>query len=150
MTKKEAITDFLSRKKFAIYGVSRNNRKFGNAILKDLRKKGYELKPVHPECDNLENEKCYKNLRDIPSQVDGVILSIKPEEVKKVVNDIYAAGIKRVWMQQGSESKEAIEYCIQNGITVISGECILMFAEPMVFFHRAHKWIWGVIGKLPK
>jgi predicted CoA-binding protein len=149
MTKKEAIFDFLSQKKFAIIGVSRNSRKFGNAILKDMRKKGYHLIPVHPEADKLEGEKCYKSLSDIPFPVDGAILNIKPDETEKVVEDINSAGIKRVWMQQGSGSKKAIEYCINYGISVISGECIFMFAQPMEFFHRAHRWVWGVIGKLP-
>lgn len=149
MTKKEAIEDFLSQKKFAILGVSRKPHKFGNAILKGMIKKGYNIIPVHPEVDTLENEKCYKSLFDIPFPVDGVILCIQPEASEKAIEEINAVGIKRVWMQQGSDSKNAIEYCIKNGISVISRECILMFAEPMEFFHRFHRWIWGAIGKLP-
>jgi hypothetical protein len=31
----------------------------------------------------------------------------------------------------------------------VHGECILMFAEPAAFFHRAHRWIWRMLGKLP-
>lgn len=150
MTKKQAIDDFLSQKNLAILGVSRNPRKFGNAVLKGMKTKGYNIIPVHPVAEAIENEKCYKSLSEIPFPVDGAILSIKPEAVEKAVEEINAAGIKRIWMQQGSESKNAIEYCIKNGISVISGECILMFAQPMEFFHRAHRWVWGVIGKLPK
>jgi len=149
MTKKEAISDFLSQKRFALYGVSRNKHKFGNAILKELRNKGYELILIHPECDMLENDKCYRSLRDIPATVDGVILSIKPEQTEKVVKEINDAGIKRVWMQQGSGSPTAVELCKSNGISVIDKECILMFAEPAQFFHRFHRWIWGAIGRLP-
>ena len=150
MTKKQAIDDFLAQKKFAILGVSRNPRKFGNAILTGMRIKGYEIIPVHPAADMLEKEKCYISISDIPFPVDGVILSIQPEETEKTIDEIKAAGIKRVWMQQGSSSKPAIEKCIKYGITVISGECILMFAQPMEFFHRAHRWVWGAIGMLPK
>ena len=150
MTKKQAIDDFLAQKNIAVLGASRNPRKFGNAVLKAMKMKGYNIIPVHPVSNTLENEKCYRSLSEIPFPVEGVILSIKPEAVEKALEEINAIGIKRVWMQQGSESKNAVEYCIKNGMSVISGECILMFAQPMEFFHRAHRWVWGVIGKLPK
>jgi predicted CoA-binding protein len=42
----------------------------------------------------------------------------------------HRAGITKVWMQQGSQSDAAIEYCQQNGIEVVSKRCIMMFAEP--------------------
>ncbi len=149
MTKKEAINDFLSQKNLAILGVSRDKRKFGNTIFKDMRKKGYNMIPIHPEIATMENEKCYKSLAEIPIKVNGVILNIKPKKTEEAVKEVHASGIKRVWMQQGSESKSAIEYCIKNGIEVVSGECIFMFAEPMAFFHKPHKWVWRIIGRLP-
>ena len=43
------------------------------------------------------------------------VLKFTPEETEKV------------WMQQGSQSKVAEEYCAENGIDCISNECILMF-----------------------
>jgi len=53
-------------------------------------------------------------------------------------------------MQQGSESDAAVRYCREHGINLVSGACILMFAEPAAFFHRAHRWVWRMLGKLPK
>jgi hypothetical protein len=53
-------------------------------------------------------------------------------------------------MQQGAESKEAIRFCEDNNIAVVHGECILMFAEPLAFGHRLHRWIWKLLGRLPK
>lgn len=64
------------------------------------------------------------------------VLKFTPEETEKV------------WMQQGSHSKVAEEYCAENGIDCISNECILMFAEPAGFIHRVHRWIWSIAGKL--
>ena len=34
--------------------------------------------------------------------------------------------------------------------SVVHGECLLMFAEPAGLIHRAHRWVWGAIGKLPQ
>jgi len=27
---------------------------------------------------------------------------------------------------------------------------MLMFAQPQKFLHKPHRWVWGMIGKLPK
>ncbi len=63
---------------------------------------------------------------------------------------VHQARIEKVWMQQGSQLKVAEEYCAENGIDCISHECILMFAEPLCFIHRTHKWIWNALGNLPQ
>jgi len=76
------------------------------------------------------------------------VLKFTPEETEKVVLKVHQAGIEKVWIQQGSQSKVAEEYCAENGINCISNECILMFAEPAGFIHRAHRWIWSIAGKL--
>jgi predicted CoA-binding protein len=60
------------------------------------------------------------------------------------------AGIKKLWLQQGAESDEAIRICGEHGIDVLHGECILMFAEPTALIHRLHRWINGALRKLPE
>ena len=70
-------------------------------------------------------------------------------QTEMVVKEANEIGVKNVWMQQGSESDEAIKYCKENGINEIHKECILMFADPVNSIHGFHRWIWKVIGKLP-
>ncbi|MFC2140896.1 hypothetical protein ACFLQP_01185 [Acidobacteriota bacterium] len=53
-------------------------------------------------------------------------------------------------MQQGAESEKAIEFCQKNNFTTVTRECILMFAEPAARYHRMHRWVWKILGKLPK
>lgn len=150
MTSKSLVDDFLLQKNIAVVGVSRNNKKFGNVIYKELKKKGYRVYPVNPNLAEIEGDTCYPNLANVPVKLDAVVINVPPQQTEKVVEDINEAGIKKVWMQQGSQSDAAVEYCKKNGINVIENECILMFAEPAAFFHRAHRWMRGVTGKLPK
>lgn len=149
MTTKASVADFTAQKKLAVVGISRKGRKFGNMAFKELKKHGYQLFPVNPNAETIEGERCYPSLSALPGPVDGVLVVVPPAETEKVVREAAAAGIKRVWMQQGAESPEAIRFCQENGIEAIHGECILMFTEPCAFFHRAHRWVWGVFGKLP-
>ena len=71
-------------------------------------------------------------------------------KTEKVVKDVHSNNIKLVWMQQGSESETAIEFCEKNSIEVVYKECILMFAEPAASIHKFHRWIWKILKKLPK
>jgi predicted CoA-binding protein len=150
MMTKAAVADFTAQQKFAVVGISRKGRKFGNMAFKELKQQGYRLFPVNPNAETIEGERCYPSLSALPEPVDGVLIVVPPAETEKVVREAAAAGIKRVWMQQGAESPEAIRFCQENGLEVIHGECILMFTEHSAFFHRAHRWVWGLLGKLPQ
>ena len=150
MNLKTVVDDFVSQKSYAVIGVSRNARKFGNVIYKELKKKGIKAYPVNPNINEFEGEKCYPGLADIPGRVDGAIINVPPAQAEKVVIDAYTSGINKVWLQQGSQSEKAVEYCKEHNIDYVSNECILMFLESAAFIHRAHKWIWGVVGKLPQ
>ncbi|HYK91886.1 MAG TPA: CoA-binding protein [Acidobacteriota bacterium] len=150
MSSKQQISDFLSQRKLALVGISRGGKKFGNALLKELNEKGYQVFPVHPQATTIDGHSCWHSLPELPEAVGGVIVVVPPSETENVVRDAAKAGIPRVWMQQGSESTPAIRYCEENGMQVVYGECILMFAEPAAFYHRIHRWLWRILGKLPR
>ena len=150
MTTKTAVEDFTSQRTLAIVGVSRGGKKFGNAIFRELKVHGYKLYPIHPEADTLEGEPAYKDFESLPEKVDGVIVVVPPAQTEKVVRAAAAAGIKRVWMQQGAESDAAIHFCQENGIAEVHGECINMFAHDTAGFHKFHRGVWKLMGKLPK
>jgi predicted CoA-binding protein len=149
MNSKKIVEDFIAQKKIAVVGVSRKKTKFGNAIYKELKQKGYQVFPINPNMQSFEGDNCYPDLLSIPEKVDGVVINVPPTQAAKILLDAKEAGINKVWLQQGSQSEAAIKYCDENGIDCVSNECILMFAQPSAFIHRAHKWVWGLFGKLP-
>jgi len=150
MTSKASVENFLNSKTIAVLGVSRNKNKFGNVIYKELKKKGYQVYPVNPCAQVIEGDACYPDISSLPELPDGVLINVPPEQTEAVVREVQQAGIKKVWMQQGSQSDEAVKFCGDNNIDCVHNECILMFANPAGFIHRAHKWVWGVLGKLPQ
>lgn len=150
MTTRAAINDFISHKTLAVVGASRDGKKFGNAVFKALRLKGYRMYPVNPNTDVIEGERCYPNLKALPEKVDGVIIVVPPNKAEQIVQEVAAEQIPRVWMQQGSESKAAVRYCEEHGIDVIAGQCILMFAEPLHTFDKMHRWVKKMTGMLPQ
>jgi len=148
MVSKTAIDDFLGQESLALAGLSRSGKKFGNAVLKDLSAKGYEVLPVHPDAAEIGGVRCYPSLADLPSRVGGLVLVVPPAQTEALVKEARETGIVRVWMQQGAESDAAIRYCEDHGINVVHGECIMMFAQPKGI-HKFHRWLRGAFGKLP-
>ena len=150
MTRKQNIEDFFAQPAMAVVGVSRTGRKFGNYAYKNLKQKGIKVYQIHPGSGKIEGDECFPDIKSLPEDAKAVLIVIKPIHAMKVVQDAAECGIKHVWFQQGAESNEAVEFCIKNGINVIYGECIMMFASPVKSLHRFHRWIWGAFGKLPK
>ena len=140
---------FIRQRTLAVVGVSRTGKKFGNVIYRSLRSKGYRVIPVHPAAETLEGDRCAADLHHLPEPVDGLVLVVPPKESEHLVREAYDAGIRRVWMQQGASSPAAVQYCRDHGMTVISGECLLMFIEPAEWIHRAHRWVWKKLDRLP-
>jgi len=149
MNTKAAVDDFLAQRSLAVVGVSRSGKKFGNMAYRELKGKGYQLFPIHPEAEVLEGDKCYASLSALPEPTGGVLIIVPPTGTEQVVRDAAAARIPRVWMQQGAGSDAAVRYCEEHGISAVHGKCILMFAEPLRFYHKPHRWVWKLLGKLP-
>lgn len=143
------IEDFLAQRTLAVVGVSRTGKKFGNVIYRSLRDKGYHVIPVHPAAESLEGDRCIPDVGHLPSDVGGLVLVVPPVETERIVRFAFEAGIRRVWMQQGAESPAAVQYCRDHGMTVVARECLLMFAEPAEWIHRAHRWLWKRLDRLP-
>jgi hypothetical protein len=145
-----AIEDFVAQRTLAVVGVSRSGKKFANAAYKELQSKGYSVIPVNPAAETVEGQPCYPSLLALPGPVDGAIVIAPREQALQIVRDAAAAGIRRVWLQQGAESQVAIDACQAAGISVVAGECILMFAKPSHWIHRAHRFGRALFGSMPR
>ena len=150
MVLRKSIDDFLSQQKLAVVGVSRDAKQFANLAYRLLKDRRYQVYPVNPNAGRLENDRCYPNIQSLPQHVDAALVVLPPEKTMKVISEIADAGIKHVWFQQGTESTETIRFCQDRNINVISGECIIMYLEPLAIPHRLHRWVKKVTGSYPK
>jgi len=149
MVTQSTIDEFVSQPTLALVGASRNRKKLGSHALRALKTRRHVL-VVHPSAATLEGEPCYPSLVQLPEQASGVIVVVKPAQAEAVVREAYAAGIKRVWLQPGAESADAVRFCETHGMTCISGQCILMFAAPKRFPQSMYRRALGLLGRLPK
>jgi predicted CoA-binding protein len=137
----------LAQGALAIVGVSRSGKKFGNYAFRILKDKGYRVYAIHPTADLLEGTRCYRAFADLPEPVQAAVIVVPPAQAVEVVREAAAAGIRHVWLQQGSESPDVLAACKDLGLSVVAGECILMYADP-TGFHKLHRTLWRLLGKL--
>ena len=149
----EAASEFLTKKRVAVTGVSRQPKSHGsNNVYKRLRDRGYEVFAVNPNAREVEGDPCYADLRSIPGGVEAVVIGTRPEIADDTMRECAELGIKHVWMHRGpgagSVSPTATEYGRQHGITVIDGGCPLMFGPTADFGHKVMRRIYA--GRVPK
>ena len=66
-TIKEAASEFLTNRRVAVTGVSREPQNHGaNVVYRRLRERGYEVFAVNPNAEELEGDPSYHDLRSIP------------------------------------------------------------------------------------
>jgi len=121
------IVEFLDKKNvFAVVGASRNPEKYGHQVYKDLRNAGYRVYPVNPNANEVLGDKCYPTLETLPIKPDIADLVVPPKVTEQVVKTCKRLGIKKVWMQPGSESETAINFCRENDMNVVHAICIMV------------------------
>jgi len=154
-TVKEATAAFLARHRIAVTGVSRHPKDHGsNVVYKRLRDRGYEVFAVNPHADEVEGDKCYPTLHDIPGGVDAVVIATRPDRAEATVRECEALGIDQVWMHrafgEGSVCDAATVYGRERGMTVIDGGCPLMFDPTADTGHKIMRFVLTRTGKVPK
>ena len=120
------LQEFLRRSnRFAVIGASQNPAKYGHQVYRDLRTAGYRVYAVNPSVAEVLGDRCYPSLHALPEKPDVVNTVVPPAVTEEIVRECKALGIERVWMQPGSESEEAIEFCRRHNIKVVFGACFM-------------------------
>jgi predicted CoA-binding protein len=124
--KRERIERAVASRVWAIVGANNNPRKFGNIIYKDMRAAGYQLYPVNPNCREVEGDRAYPTLLDLPMTPDVVDLVVPARIGLKIAADAARAGIDLFWLQPGAESPELIAKAEELGLDLIYHACCMV------------------------
>jgi predicted CoA-binding protein len=121
------ISDFVNHRVWAVVGASRDPRKFGYQVFRSLRDAGYVVYPVNPKGGELEGEKVYRSLAELPQPPEVVNMVVPPAVTEQVVRQAHEIGLTRIWMQPGAESEASVRYCQEHGIKVVQQACAMVW-----------------------
>lgn len=148
-----SVAAFLSGKRFAVAGVSRDSAQPANAIYRKLRDGGYEVVAVNPNTTQVEAQPCWPDLASVPGAIDGVVVATPPQTAVAIVRQCAERGVHRVWLHRsfgdGSVSAEAMRESAALGIDCIVGGCPLMYCAPVDIGHRCMRWVLRWQGRVP-
>jgi predicted CoA-binding protein len=127
MGRQQLISDFISRRVWAVVGASSDPRKFGYQVFRSLRDAGYVVFPVNPKGGELEGATVYRSLAELPQLPEVIDLVVPPAATEQVVREAHELGLTRVWMQPGAESEASVQYCEAHGMEVVHGACAMVW-----------------------
>src|SRR6185437_4698457 len=109
----------------AMVGASSNWNRPSYFVMKYLKGKSYRVIPVNPGLagQDLQGERVYASLRDIPDPVDMVEVFRSSDQAGPIVDDAIAIGAKVVWMQLGVRNDEAGARAEAAGLEVVMNRC---------------------------
>ncbi len=145
----DQISSFLQSESIAIAGVSRNPKKFGRIIYDELKKKGYNVIPINPTAEDIDGQKCYNTIDQLPVNTDALIIATPKTQTDQVLQDAFSIGLKNIWVQNHSNTKNTIKIAEENNQQIIYKKCIFMFAEPVSGVHKFHRTLTNIFGQLP-
>ena len=144
---KPTVQEFLSSRRIALVGFSRNPKDFSRMIDAQFRARGYEVVPVHPEVTEVDGRRAFPRVGAIDPAVEAALLLVPPAQAEAVVRDCLDAGVRRVWFHRGggkgSASPEALALCAARGVTPVQGLCPMMVLPGASWPHRLHGWFRG-------
>jgi predicted CoA-binding protein len=135
--------EFLSHKRLALVRLSSQTPVMGAKMNEELEPKGYEVSVVY-----LNATESDPTLEDVKDAVEGAIIAVPKAKCEAAVKEAIEAGIPRLWLQAGCDSKEAVALCEERGVPVVHGACVLMYAQPVQSIHAFHRGVWKVFGLL--
>lgn len=142
------IEPILRSRRLAVVGASATPRSFGNEAYRELKKRGYELFPVNPRYQEIEGDRCWQSLTDLPQQVESALFVLSPKAAVSAVAEAKAAGVKYIWFQQLANYSAAVKAAEDAGLKTVSRKCILKYAEPVQGIHSVHRLLTRLVGRL--
>jgi len=132
LTTDEEIRELLrGTKTIAVFGIKPESHSVQPAfyVAKYMADAGYDIIPVpvyYPEVTEILGKKVYRDLSQIPSEIDLLNVFRRSEDISKHTLDILEKKPKAVWFQLGIRNDEVAERLAEAGIKVVQDLCLMV------------------------
>jgi predicted CoA-binding protein len=115
----------------AVLGIKTEEQSYQPAfyVADYLASAGLEVIPVpvyYPNATEILGRKVYRQLSEIPGEIDLVDVFRRPQDIDAHLEDMLAAKPKAVWFQSGIRNDGAAETLAKAGIKVVQDRCLMV------------------------
>jgi predicted CoA-binding protein len=108
----------------AVIGYSDKPHRTSYQIAHYLKRAGYTIYAVNPSVEQIDGERSYPSLADVPEPIDIVNVFRRSEYLPGVVDEAIGVGAKAVWAQLGVYDPEAAQKADSAGLPMVMDVCI--------------------------
>ena len=132
LTSDESIAELIrNTQTIAVLGIKPESRSSQPAfyVPKYMKDAGYDIIPVpvyYPDVTEILGLQVYRNLNDIPGDIDMVNVFRRSEDIPKHTAEILQKNPKSVWFQLGIRNDEVAEALAKAGIKVVQDLCLMI------------------------
>ena len=132
LTTPEQIRDLINTtKRIAVLGIKTDAQADQPSVYvpQYMQRAGFEIIPVpvyYPDATEILGEKVYRQLTDIPGDIDMVDVFRRPNDIAGHIEDILAKRPKSVWFQSGIRNDTVARRLESAGIAVVQDRCLMV------------------------
>ena len=132
LTTDDQIRDLLTNTKtIAVLGIKPESHRSQPAfyVSEYMANAGYEIIPVpvyYPEVTEILGKPVYRDLNDIPGDIDLLNVFRRSEDIPKHTEEILSKKPKAVWFQLGIRNDQVAEQLAEAGIKVVQDLCLMV------------------------
>jgi uncharacterized protein len=113
----------------AVIGASNDPRKFGNRAVRAFKRQGYTVIPVNPNETQVDGDKSYASVLDVPGTIDMATVYLQPEPGVQVMEQLAQKGVGEVWLNPGADDDRVVARARELGLNVIQACSIIAIGE---------------------
>mgnify|MGYP000961815003 CR=1 FL=1 len=116
--------EMLEKKTWAVVGVTAKKDKWGYKIFNILKEHNYETYGISPNYDEIEGNKIYHSLSELPVKIDVIDMVVSPKISLTTLEEAKELGIEYIFFQPGTYNDEVIEKAKELGFKYLTKDCI--------------------------
>lgn len=116
--------EMLEKKNWAVVGVTEKKDRWGYKIWKKLKEHDYKTYGVSPNYEELEGDKIYSSVTEIPEKIDVLDMVVSPKIAMNILDEARASDIEYIFFQPGTYNDKVLEKADSLGFKYLVDDCI--------------------------
>ncbi|HEY4282761.1 MAG TPA: CoA-binding protein [Chthoniobacterales bacterium] len=123
------VTKMTNSLRVVVLGASPKPHRYAFKAMKMLRDYGHKPIPVNPAFDEVQEEKCYPTVSDVPGAIDTITVYVGRKRSDLLIEQITSAAPRRIILNPGAENEALGQAAEDRGIEVIEGCTLVMLTS---------------------